>query len=97
MAYYFSEPFAHVQRIPVSYPVIRPRNVFQRTSASTPDRQVQKGQASSLYANIPMVSAIMQAVSDDRMAIALAQEGGISFLRLADHRERGRDGVPRQS
>ncbi|MBR2545216.1 MAG: IMP dehydrogenase [Erysipelotrichaceae bacterium] len=30
--------------------------------------------------NIPMVSAIMQSVSGDRMAIALAKEGGISFI-----------------
>ena len=30
--------------------------------------------------NIPMTSAIMQSVSDDRMAIALAKEGGISFI-----------------
>ncbi len=30
--------------------------------------------------NIPLVSAIMQAVSDDRMAVALAKEGGISFI-----------------
>ena len=34
----------------------------------------------ALTLNIPMVSAIMQAVSDDRMAIALAREGGISFI-----------------
>ncbi len=33
-----------------------------------------------LYLNIPMVSAIMQSVSDDRMAIALAKEGGMSFI-----------------
>ena len=30
--------------------------------------------------NIPMVSAIMQSVSGDRMAVALATEGGISFI-----------------
>lgn len=30
--------------------------------------------------NIPLVSAIMQAVSDDKMAVALAKEGGISFI-----------------
>ena len=30
--------------------------------------------------NIPMVSAIMQSVSDDNLAIALAQEGGMSFI-----------------
>ena len=44
------------------------------------DRKVQKGEESALYANIPLVSAIMQAVSDDKMAIALAKEGGISFI-----------------
>ena len=30
--------------------------------------------------NIPLVSAVMQAVSDDKMAIALAKEGGIAFI-----------------
>jgi IMP dehydrogenase len=30
--------------------------------------------------NIPLVSAIMQAVSDDKMAVALAKEGGVSFI-----------------
>ena len=30
--------------------------------------------------NIPLTSAIMQAVSDDNMAIALSKEGGISFI-----------------
>ncbi len=33
-----------------------------------------------LSLNIPLVSAIMQAVSDDRMAIALARQGGLSFI-----------------
>ena len=33
-----------------------------------------------LSINIPLVSAAMQSVSDDRMAIALAREGGIAFL-----------------
>lgn len=30
--------------------------------------------------NTPLVSAIMQSVSDDRMAIALAKEGGVAFI-----------------
>ena len=30
--------------------------------------------------NIPMTSAIMQSVSDDKMAVALAREGGLSFI-----------------
>ncbi|MCR4669094.1 MAG: IMP dehydrogenase, partial [Clostridia bacterium] len=40
----------------------------------------RKGEESPLYANIPMVSAVMQAVSNDTMAVALAKEGGISFI-----------------
>ncbi|MCL2882972.1 MAG: IMP dehydrogenase [Coriobacteriia bacterium] len=34
----------------------------------------------SLKLKIPLVSAIMQSVSDDRMAVALAREGGLSFI-----------------
>ena len=42
--------------------------------------------------NIPMVSAIMQSVSDDRLAIALAREGGLSFyLWIAAYRISGGD------
>ncbi|MCL2150672.1 MAG: IMP dehydrogenase [Coriobacteriia bacterium] len=48
---------------------------------STPLVRYQPGQEEpALKLNIPMVSAIMQAVSDDVMAIALAREGGISFI-----------------
>jgi IMP dehydrogenase len=39
-----------------------------------------RGQEPALTVNIPLASAIMQAVSDDRMAVALAKEGGISFV-----------------
>ena len=38
------------------------------------------GEPSRLSINIPIVSAIMQSVSDDRMAIALARYGGLSFV-----------------
>ena len=40
----------------------------------------EKGQEPELSINIPMVSAIMQSVSDDRLAVALAQEGGMAFI-----------------
>ena len=40
----------------------------------------RKGETPALSMNIPLVSAIMQSVSDDKMAIALAKEGGISFI-----------------
>ena len=42
-----------------------------------------RGEEPSLSLSIPLVSAIMQSVSDDRMAIALAKEGGISFVYVS--------------
>ena len=53
-----------------------PANVSLRT----PLVKFKKGEESPIYINIPMTSAIMQSVSDDKMAIALAREGGISFI-----------------
>ena len=46
----------------------------------TPLVKFKKGEEPSLKLSIPMVSAIMQSVSDDKMAIALATEGGLSFI-----------------
>lgn len=47
----------------------------------TPLVKYKKGKEECpLSLNIPLVSAIMQSVSDDKMAIALAKEGGISFV-----------------
>ena len=80
MAYYFSEPsrtFSEYLLVPgYSSAECVPTNVSLRT----PIVKFRKGEESALYANIPLVSAIMQAVSDDKMAIALAKEGGISFI-----------------
>lgn len=80
MAFYFKEPsrtFSEYLLVPgYSSAECVPANVSLRT----PIVKFKKGEQSALYANIPMVSAIMQAVSDDRMAVALAQEGGISFI-----------------
>ncbi len=49
-------------------------------SLKTPVVKFKKGETSSVNMNIPLVSAIMQSVSDDKMAVALAKEGGISFI-----------------
>ena len=49
-------------------------------SLKTPLCKFRRGEQSPLEMNIPLVSAIMQAVSDDRLAVALAQEGGVSFI-----------------
>jgi len=51
-----------------------------KVSLSTPAVRYAKGEKPAISINIPLVSAIMQSVSDDRMAIALAKEGGLSFV-----------------
>jgi len=55
-------------------------NVSANVSLKTPLVKHLRGAAPALFMNIPLVSAIMQSVSDDTMAIALAKEGGISFI-----------------
>ncbi|TDP55976.1 IMP dehydrogenase [Aminicella lysinilytica] len=52
----------------------------ENVSLKTPIVKYKKGEESEIQANIPLVSAVMQAVSDDNMAVALAKEGGISFI-----------------
>lgn len=80
MAYIFDEPsrtFNEYLLIPgYSSTECRVENV----SLKTPVVKFRKGEESAIQMNIPMVSAIMQAVSGDRLAVALAKEGGISFI-----------------
>lgn len=49
-------------------------------SLKTPLVKFKKGEEPQISMNIPMVSAIMQSVSGDKMAVALAKEGGVSFI-----------------
>ena len=81
MAYYYSEPshtFGEYLLVPgYSSAECIPANVSLRT----PLVKFRKGEEECpLCLNIPMVSAIMQSVSGEKMAIALAREGGISFI-----------------
>ena len=80
MAYYFDEPsrtFNEYLLVPgYSSKECRVENV----SLKTPITKFKKGEEPKITMNIPLVSAIMQAVSDDKMAVALAKEGGISFI-----------------
>ena len=81
MAYYFSEPshtFNEYLLVPgYSSAECMPANVSLRT----PIVKFKKGEQSALYANIPMVSAIMQAVSDDTHGDR-AGAGGRHFVHL---------------
>ena len=81
MAYYYPEPshtFSEYLLIPgYTSEEDTPQNVPLRT----PLVKYRKGQEECpIMLNIPLTSAIMQSVSDDRMAIALAKEGGMSFI-----------------
>lgn len=80
MAFYYEEPshtFSEYLLVPgYSSSSCMPANV----SLTTPVVKSKKGETPALTMNIPLVSAIMQSVSDDRLAIALAKEGGISFI-----------------
>ena len=80
MAIFYSEPshtFGEYLLIPgYSSTQCIPQNV----DLSTPLVKFKRGEEPKLTLNIPMTSAIMQSVSNDTMAIALAKEGGISFI-----------------
>ncbi len=81
MAFYYNEPsrtFNEYLLIPGYTPEgCRPEKVSLRT----PLVKFRKGEEDCpISLNIPMVSAIMQSVSNDTMAVALAKEGGLSFL-----------------
>ncbi|MBK5252857.1 MAG: IMP dehydrogenase [Peptostreptococcaceae bacterium] len=52
----------------------------ENVSLKTPVVKHKVGEKSEITMKIPLVSAVMQAVSDDTMAVALAREGGISFI-----------------
>lgn len=49
-------------------------------SLKTPLTRFSRGEKPAIVMNIPLVSAVMQAVSDDNMAVALAKEGGVAFI-----------------
>ena len=80
MAFYYDQPsrtFSEYLLVPgYSSADCIPENV----TLKTPVVKFKKDEKPGLTMNIPLVSAIMQSVSDDNLAIALAREGGISFL-----------------
>ena len=81
MAYYYSEP-SHTFSEYLLIPGYTSEDCIpDRVSLRTPLVKFRKGQEECpITLNIPMTSAIMQSVSNDTLAIALAKEGGISFI-----------------
>ncbi len=83
MAYYFTEPshtFSEYLLVPgYSSAACIPANV----SLKTPVVKFKKGEQCPLTMNVPMVSAVMQSVSGEKMGIGLAKEGGIAFIYVS--------------
>lgn len=80
MAYYFNEvshTFNEYLLVPgYSSSECVPANV----SLKTPLVKYKKGEEPAISLNIPLTSAIMQSVSGEKLAVALAKEGGVSFI-----------------
>ena len=80
MAKFINEP-AHTFNEYLLIPGLSTRDcVPDKVSLKTPLVKFKKGQKPEIEMNIPMVSAIMQSVSGEKMAVALAQQGGVSFI-----------------
>ena len=81
MAYYYPEP-SHTFSEYLLIPGYSSEDCIpDRVSLRTPLTKYRKGQEEpAISLNIPMTSAIMQSVSNDSLAIALAKEGGLSFI-----------------
>ena len=81
MAYYYKEPshtFSEYLLIP-GY--TSEECIPDRVSLRTPLTKYRKGfEEPAISLNVPLTSAVMQSVSNDTLAIALAKEGGISFI-----------------
>ena len=80
MAIYFTEPSRTFSEFLLVPGYSSKQCMVDNVSLKTPVVKFKKGEEPALTMNIPLVSAVMQAVSDDKMAVALAKEGGISFI-----------------
>ncbi len=81
MAYYFEQPSRTFGEYLLVPGYSSSECIPDAVSLKTPLVKYRKGQEECpLTMNIPMVSAIMQSVSGDRLAIALAKQGGVSFI-----------------
>ncbi len=83
MAFIYPEP-SHTFNEYLLIPGFTDKNCTkENVTLKTPLTKYRIGDEPELSLNIPLVSAIMQAVSDDGMAIALAQCGGLSFIYVS--------------
>ncbi|MCI2058282.1 MAG: IMP dehydrogenase, partial [Oscillibacter sp.] len=95
MAYFFDEPSRTFSEY-LLVPGYSDENcVPSGVSLRTPAVRFRRGEEPALSMNVPMVSAVMQAVSGDQMGIALAREGGIAFVYVSQPIDQQADMVRR--
>ena len=83
MAFYYSEP-SHTFSEYLLVPGYSSKECIpSAVSLKTPVVKFKKGEECPLTMNVPMVSAVMQAVSGEKMGVALAKEGGICFIYVS--------------
>ncbi|MGN0302303.1 MAG: IMP dehydrogenase [Anaerotardibacter sp.] len=80
MAFIFEEPSRTFNEYLLVPGYSSSKCIPEAVNLETPLVKYKKGEEPAIKLSIPMVSAIMQAVSDDGMAVALAQQGGLSFI-----------------
>ena len=80
MAYYYEEPSRTFSEFLLVPGYTGPENIPVNVDLSTPVVRYRQGEEPALKMNIPMTSAVMQSVSGEKLAVALAKEGGISFI-----------------
>ena len=80
MAFYYEEPSRTFSEYLLVPGYSSSNHIPQNVSLKTPLVKFKKGEESQITMNIPLVSAIMQSVSGDKLAVALAKEGGVSFI-----------------
>ena len=80
MAFYYSEPSRTFSEYLLIPGYTSEDCIPDKVSLRTPLVKYRKGEEPAISLNIPMTSAIMQSVSNDTLAIALAKEGGLSFI-----------------
>ncbi|MFC3802149.1 IMP dehydrogenase [Cohnella sp. GCM10012308] len=80
MAKYYTEPSRTFSEYLLIPNLTRRECTTERVSLRTPIVKYGRGEQPRLSLNIPFSSAVMQSVSDNAMAVALARSGGISFV-----------------
>ena len=84
MAYYYTEPSRTFSEYLLVPGYSSKECIPSKVSLKTPVVKYKKGQEECpLTMNIPMVSAVMQSVSGEKMGVALAKEGGIAFIYVS--------------